>query len=204
MGYVKITQDQSEKKKLFDQLHNKIEEYKAINAELNNFAHTASHDLKAPFNNIEGLAVLIKKDLQNKLPEDKHILNLADFMHQSALKFKSILTDMATSAKEETEDYTYQTFNDASNEIKDLLSHEIKSTGATFLEDYSEVKYIRYPRKHICSILHNLILNAIKYRSPERQPKIKLKTARDMDLSYLKYRIMELVLKSKTRNEYFQ
>lgn len=178
VGFVKITQDQSEKKKLSDQLQSKVEDFKAINADLNNFAHTASHDLKVPINNIEGLALLIKENIKNKLPDEKEMLSLIDLMHQSALKFKAIITDMATTVKEETENYTYQTFKDVSTEIKSLLAQEIRSTEATFLEDYSEVKYIRYPRKHIRSILYNLIINAIKYRSPERKPEISIKTAK--------------------------
>lgn len=178
VGFVKITQDQSEKKKLSDQLQSKIEDFKAINADLNSFAHTASHDLRAPINSIEGLTLLIKEDIKNKFPDERELLSLIDFMHQSALKFKSIITDMATTAKIETEDYTYQTFKDVSDEIKSLLAHEIKNTGAIFFEDYSEAKYIRYPRKHIRSILHNLITNAIKYRSPERKPEISIKTSK--------------------------
>lgn len=178
VGYVKITQDQSEKKKYADQLQSKNEDLKAINDDLNNFAHTASHDLKAPIHNIEGLALLIKAGIKNKLPDEKKLLTQIDLLHQSALKFTTIITDMDTTAREETEDYTYQTFKDVSAEIKSLLAQEIKSTGATFLEDYSETRYIRYPRKHIRSILYNLITNALKYRSPERKPEISIKTSK--------------------------
>ena len=177
IGYVKITQDQSEKKKVADQLQSKIDDFKAINADLNSFAHTASHDLKAPINNIEGLALMIKAGIKKKLPDEKKLLTQIDLIHQSALKFKSIITDMAITAKEETEDYTYQTFKDVSYEIKSLLAQEIKSTGAVFVEEYAEARYIRYPRKHIRSILYNLITNALKYRSPERKPKISIKTS---------------------------
>jgi PAS domain S-box-containing protein len=175
VGYVKITQDQSEKKKLHDQLHSKIEELKKMNAELDNFAYTASHDLKAPINNMEALASLLKESLENK-EDDKMMLHLVDLMHQSALKFKDVITDMARSAQEETENYSYQSFEDVVSEIKLFLNQDIESTQAAFHEDYAGAPFIRYPTKHIRSILLNLITNAIKYRLPHRKPEIWIKT----------------------------
>lgn len=176
IGYVKIAQDQSEKKKLQDQLHSKIEDFKKMNASLNNFAYTASHDLKAPINNIEGLASYLKTELENKT-DDEEIYHIIDLMHQSALKFKTIITDMAASAQEETDNYSYQSFRDVVDEIKLLLHQDIKNTQTVFQEDYSEAPFIRYPTKHIRSILQNLITNAIKYRSPQRKPEISIKTS---------------------------
>lgn len=175
VGYVKITQDQSEKKKFHDQLLSRIEDFKKMNAELNNFAYTASHDLKAPINNIEGLALLLKAELEHKI-EDQNIHHIIDLMHQSALKFKTVITDMARSAQEETEHYSYQSFKDVVDETKVLLSKDIKTTQAVFREDYAGAPFIRYPTKHIRSILQNLITNAIKYRSPDRNPEISIKT----------------------------
>lgn len=177
VGYVKITQDQSEKKKFHDQLLSKIEDFKNMNAELNNFAHTASHDLKAPISNIEGLASLLKAELENKI-DNPDIYHIVDLMHQSALKFKKVITDMARSAQDETEHYTYQSFKDVADDIKLLLGQDIKKTHAVFHEDYAEAPFIRYPTKHIRSILQNLITNAIKYRSPDRKPQISIKTTR--------------------------
>lgn len=176
VGYVKITQDQSEKKKFHDQLLSKIEDFKKMNAELNNFANTASHDLKAPINNIEGLALLLKAELENRT-NDKEIYHIIELMHQSALKFKNVITDMARSAQEETENYNYQSFKDVVDEIKLLLIQDIKKTHVVFEEDYDDAPFIRYPTKHIRSILQNLITNAIKYRSPDRKPKISIKTS---------------------------
>lgn len=178
VGYVKITQDHTEKKKLLDQLQDKVDELSAINADLNNFVHTASHDLKAPINNIDGLAMVIKAELKNKLPHDKKMSGFIDLMLHSVLKFKNVITDMASSARDEVDEANYMTFKDVSHEIKSLLDQEIKRTGTTFYEDYSEVKFIKYPRKHIRSIFYNLLINAIKYRSPIRKPEINIKTAK--------------------------
>lgn len=175
VGYVKITQDQSEKKKFHDQLLSKIDDFKKMNTELNEFANTASHDLKAPINNIEALALLLKAELENKIA-DQDIHHIVELMHQSALKFKTVITDMARSAQEETEHYTYQSFKDVVDEIKLLLSQDIKKTKAVFHEDYGGDPFIRYPTKHIRSILQNQITNAIKYRCPDRMPGISIRT----------------------------
>ncbi|MCC9168404.1 sensor histidine kinase [Pontibacter harenae] len=175
VGFVKITQDQSEKKKLHDQLQSKIEDFKRMNTDLNNFAYTASHDLKAPINNIEGLSLLLKSELENRVNNDG-ISKIVELMHQSALKFKVVITDMARAAQEESEHYTYQSFKDVVDDIKLLLSNDIKTVQAVFHEDYAEAPFVRYPTKHIRSILQNLITNAIKYKSPKRKPEITIKT----------------------------
>lgn len=202
VGYVKITQDQSEKKKFEDQLHSKIEDFKKINAELSNFANTASHDLKAPINNIEGLALLLRAALEGK-PENKELHHIADLMYQSALKFKTVITEMARSAKEETENYTYHSFQDIVDEIKDLLVQDIRRNEAVFHEDFSEAPFIRYPKKHIRSILQNLITNAIKYRSPQRKPEISIKTSRTDNFTLLEVSDNGLGIKEEDKQRIF-
>lgn len=48
------------------ELHEKNKELTRINNDLDNFIYTASHDLKAPVSNIEGLIYSLKKDFEDK------------------------------------------------------------------------------------------------------------------------------------------
>jgi PAS domain S-box-containing protein len=203
VGFIKVTQDQSEKKKFHDQLNSKIEDFKKINADLNNFTYTASHDLKAPINNLEGLALLLKEDLENEEIGNKRIYNIVDLMYQSALKFKAIITNMAKSAYEETEHYTYQSFKDVVDEIKSLLGQDIENTQVVFQEDYAEAPFILYPRKHIRSILHNLITNAMKYRSAERILEIRIKTTKADGYTMLEVADNGLGIKEEDKDRVF-
>jgi hypothetical protein len=203
IGYVKITQDQSEKKKFHDQLMSKIEDSKRINSDLNNFVFAASHDLKAPINNIEALALLLKEELEKEDTSAEYRNNIIALMEKSVLKFKSMITDMATTAVEETESYSYQSFKEIIDEIKILLVHDIKNAQVVFHEDYSEAPFVRYPKKHIRSILHNLITNAIKYRSPQRQPEISIKTTKTGGFTLLQVADNGMGIKEEDKNKVF-
>lgn len=203
VGYIKITQDQSEKKKFQDMLSSKIEDFKRINSDLNSFVATASHDLKAPINNIEGLASLLKEELENEDADKEYRNNIILLMQKSVLKFKSIITDMATPAVEAIQDYSYQSFKDITDDIKSLLVNDIENAQVVFYEDYSEAPFIRYPKKHIRSILHNLISNSIKYRSPVRKPEISIKTTRSEGFTLLEVTDNGLGIKESDKSRVF-
>lgn len=202
-GYVKITQDQSEKKKLQDQLNSNIEDINKINTDLNNFVFAASHDLKAPINNIGALASLIKEELKDEDAANENITHIVSLMEQSVLKFKALITDMAKSAAEETESYSYQSFKDIIDEIKSLLVYDIENKKVVFKEDYAAAPFLRYPKKHIHSILHNLITNAIKYSSPERQSEISIKTTTTDGFTLIEVADNGIGIKEEDKNKVF-
>ena len=178
LGFIKITQDCSEEKRIYDQFQSKIEDFRRLDEEISSFIMTAAHDLKAPINNIEGLAFALKEEVDKKIYGDEGLSHIIDMIHKSTLRFRKLITEMALSAKEESEDYGYHSFGDVVDEIRDLLALTIENTNTVFREDYHEAPFIRFPRKHIQSILQNLITNAIKYRSPLRNPVIKIKTTK--------------------------
>ena len=67
-------------------------------------------------------------------------------------------------------------FADRLQKIKDILFVDIETSGMELLTDFSGAPHIEYPRIYLDSILQNLLTNAIKYRSPERKPVLKLQT----------------------------
>jgi len=65
--------------------------------------------------------------------------------------------------------------------IRDGLEGEIIKSAAVIKTDFSEAPFIFYPPKYFTSILHNLISNALKYRSPNRIPEIIISTKRSVN-----------------------
>ena len=77
IGFIKVTQDQTEKKKYLEQLNSKIEDIRNINLKLDNlnrdliqsnisleeFAYASSHDLQAPLRKISVYIDLLKSQL---------------------------------------------------------------------------------------------------------------------------------------------
>ena len=154
-------------------LSNSIDELSRINQELDNFVYSASHDLKAPLNNLEGLVALLEPSEESE-PEQVQILQM---IGKSVGQFKEVVNDMTFMAQTAKENHGMNNvdFPFLLSEIKNDLTHLINST-CTVINLDLEIKYIQYPRKEIRSILFNLISNGIKYKHPGRSPEITVRT----------------------------
>ncbi|WP_286761797.1 sensor histidine kinase [Salegentibacter sp. UBA1130] len=154
-------------------LNKSFEELSRINLELDNFVYSASHDLKTPLNNLEGLIALLKQ-AKNTKEDQQEILGLID---KSVKHFKEVVNDMTLIAKTAKGSNGMHdiTLSVLLEEIKNDLGHLIKLTGTVIKFEF-QVRDIHYPRKEIRSILFNLISNAIKYGPPGRSPIISVRT----------------------------
>src|SRR5690606_8426705 len=141
------------------ELNQSIDELSRINAELDNFVYSASHDLKAPLNNLEGLVALLEPF--DQVEEDQ--IEILGLIGKSVTRFKDVDNDMTLMAQTAKNNYKRHNidFPRLISEIKSDLNHLINATGTVFTLEL-EVKLIQYPRKEIRSILFNLISNGIK------------------------------------------
>ncbi|MBX9851313.1 MAG: PAS domain-containing protein [Cytophagaceae bacterium] len=146
-----------------------------INIDLDNFIYTASHDLRAPISNIEGLVEALSAGIDNKNEEMKEIV---DLMRISVEKFKDTikdLTEISRIQKEQFEDIEEINVKELLDEINVGLKEMIDKSKASISIDL-EKPTIKFSKKNLRSIFYNLVTNAIKYRSPQRTPEIKIKT----------------------------
>lgn len=158
-------------------LNNSIEKLSGINLELDNFVYSASHDLKAPLNNLEGLLALI--DPSDESDPNQEILKL---IGKSVKRFKEVVNDMTVmvqTAQANQRMYNID-FPLILSQIRSDLYHLINSTGTVINLDL-EIQHIQYPRKEVRSILFNLISNGIKYSHPDRSPEITVRTKVNSD-----------------------
>ncbi|RYY09502.1 MAG: PAS domain-containing protein, partial [Cytophagaceae bacterium] len=58
------------------------------NIDLDNFIYTASHDLRAPITNIEGLLQMLEKNLASARRSDELVATVLSHMHRSVARFK--------------------------------------------------------------------------------------------------------------------
>ncbi len=149
------------------------DELSRINQELDNFVYSASHDLKAPLNNIEGLIALLEPSEEDNSNQDE----LLKMISLSVMRFKEVVNDMtlmAKTAKQNGENLHVQ-IHTLLSEINTDLRHLINTTDTNIHLDL-DIKSVEYPKKEIRSIFFNLISNAIKYQDPNRTPKIAVRT----------------------------
>jgi len=165
--------------KITEELKHKNQELEKINKDLDNFIYTASHDLKAPISNIEGLVYTMKEALFEENIDKADVMILVDYIETSIVKFKITISDLTEISKlqkgdNEVEDLILE---DLIKDVELSISELIKSSQSTFKLNL-EVSELSFVRPYIKSILYNLIINAIKYRHPERNPLITINSYR--------------------------
>jgi two-component system, sensor histidine kinase and response regulator len=150
------------------ELSRKNQQLLRINTDLDNFIYTASHDLKAPIANLEGLLNLLDGKIKEALSERE--LDLLHMMYQSIGRFKRTIKDLTDIAQlqKELEQETAETVSLPLllDEIKADISQLLESCGAQ-LRVNLQLEEFGYSSKNLRSVLHNLITNAIKYRQPD-------------------------------------
>lgn len=149
-----------------------------INADLDNFVYAASHDMMSPLANISSLLAL----LQTKMPSnDPKVIQLYELMNSSLAKFKSVIRELGTIAKVESEMLKQAEAVDIADmlgEIRLSMGEQITAIGAIVRVDLQESQ-IRFSPKNLRSLLSNLVSNALKYRSTDRIPDILIGTRRE-------------------------
>jgi PAS domain S-box-containing protein len=155
------------------ELQLKNQELTRINLDLDNFVYTASHDLKVPIANLEGLLTLLQKKLLKGLSEREQ--DLLGMVYTSINRLKKTigdLTDVARIQKElEEEEFEEVNFEEVLADVLPDMQKIIDESNAKVFVS-SELETITFNSKNLKSILHNLISNSIKYRHPKRKPKI--------------------------------
>jgi signal transduction histidine kinase len=169
--------DITQRKKDEEKLRLKNEELIKINNDLDNFIYTASHDLKAPVSNLEGLFMTLLSEID--LKDD--LLPIKTMIDTSFQRFKNTikdLTEITKVQKGELEKSENVQVAEIVNEVKSSIYEQIDRYRAEIQTEFN-VEEIRFSKKNLRSIIYNLISNAIKYSSPERKPLIKVTTNRE-------------------------
>ena len=181
--------DITEQNKILDQLESKNEQLIRINNDLDNFIYTASHDLKAPMSNIEGLVIALKDNLKSKENIiDEETGFLFQLMEKSIERFKRTildLTDITKVQKQHDEDVYEIDLLQVIEDVELSINDQIIQSGAKIFTNFSKINTIKFSKKNMNSIIYNLLSNAIKYRDKSRVPEILITTERDGEYTVL-------------------
>lgn len=146
------------------------------NKDLDNFVYTASHDLKAPILNLEGLLQALGRQLREEKRQNQTIDHIYELLHGSVARFKNTIRDLTQVAiinKENPEDIATLSLMDVFEEVRQDLTPQILETGAQ-IEINLDCPQVHFSRKNLKSIFYNLLSNALKYRSASRQPFVRI------------------------------
>lgn len=160
--------------KYVSELATKNNELLKVNIDLDNFIYTASHDLKAPVSNLEGLFYSLFDEIEQK--ED--VIVIKGLVEKSFERFKNTIKDLTEISKAQKNDHDEAEqviLPDLIEEVREGIKDQIEKSGGK-IETKFEVKEIRFSRKNLRSILYNLISNAFKYSRPDEPPVVKIST----------------------------
>ncbi|WP_201982982.1 ATP-binding protein [Hymenobacter rubidus] len=149
------------------------------NVDLDNFIYTASHDLKAPISNIEGLLDALLVELPAETAQQEAVKPLLDLMQDSVNRFKRTiehLTDVSRLQKEHGHPTQPVDLAAVIRDVQLDLDPLIRSTGAQLAVDVQTAPTVSFSEKNLRSVVFNLLSNALKYRSPSRTPAVRLRT----------------------------
>ncbi len=147
------------------------------NLQLEQFAFITAHNLRSPVARIQGLGNLL--ELPNLNTEESHRV-MRDLV-TTAQKLDEVIKDLSfiletNNAAEPT--LTQVVLEDEMNKVTYLLDDEILQSGASVSTDFSLAPTAQSQSVYIHNILYNLVSNAIKYRHPDRQAQIRIRSSK--------------------------
>lgn len=199
--------DITERVKSLEELEIKNQQLIKTNNDLDNFVYTASHDLKAPISNLEGLLNALKKLISKLENSSPRIDTIIELMEKSVHRFQETikgLTEISKAQKNVNEDVDLLNVEELVREVTLEINSLIKEEQVEIEIDTSQSPFLRLSKLNLQSIIQNLLTNAIKYRSPERLPKIFLTTYLDNSYSVLEVRDNGLGIPQESLNKIFE
>ena len=149
------------------------------NRRLDEFAHIISHNLRSPIGNIKALIGLLNENS----PVSEYQLIFEKLKNVSSNLSETMNELMETlKVKKSTEiERTEIRFKEILDKVIQSLEGEMIQCEATVTFDFNDAPKIVYHKPYLESIFQNLLTNAIKYRSPQRAPRIHIITRQSLN-----------------------
>ncbi|TGD83109.1 PAS domain-containing protein [Hymenobacter wooponensis] len=166
-----------------EELGDTNEQLSRTNADLDTFVYTASHDLKVPITNIEGLLDALSRDLRGHSTAES-VPRILSMMKESVTRFQQTighLTDISRLQQESSTEVESLTLAATIADVQLDLAPLLQATGAHITVSITEVPELPLSPKNQRSVMYNLLSNALKYRHPDRVPMIHIHGRRQAD-----------------------
>ncbi len=152
-------------------LEEKVNLLRARNDQLTQFNYATSHDLKEPINTVIGCISHLREEYGDRLDEKgqkfmRYAIQAADRM----IELIEGLSDYLKIGRERT--FTTANLNYLVMNVLEELQGSIQASNARVKVE--DLPSIEVNEKEIKRVFQNLISNALKYRDPEKDPKIRV------------------------------
>jgi light-regulated signal transduction histidine kinase (bacteriophytochrome) len=169
---VVVFKDITERRRAEDSLHRKAAELARSNAELEQFAYVASHDLQEPLRKIQAFGDRLKVKCQATLPADG--LDYLERMQSASARMQTLINDLLTFSRviSTTRPFVPVDLGAVAREVLNDFEVRIEQTGATV--EVRDLPTVEADPLQMRQLLLNLVSNAIKFQPPGQKPRVKI------------------------------
>lgn len=153
------------------------------NAELEQFAYVASHDLQEPLRMVTSFLSLLEKKYGVSL--DDKAKEYIRFAVDGAKNMRAVILDLLEYSRSGRESLEFEVIdlNELIGDVLKLFRNQLETTNA--LVDYNQLPRLSLPRTQMMQVFQNLIGNSLKYRSENRVPRINIRvTEKEKDWQF--------------------
>ena len=172
IGTVVVFKDITERKRAEETLSRKAAELARSNAELEQFAYVASHDLQEPLRKIQAFGDRLKTKVDAAGLEDGR--DYLDRMQGAAARMRTLIDDLLTFSRviSASQPFVPVDLNAVTKGVLSDLEVRIEETKARV--DVGTLPTIEADPLQLRQLLQNLIGNALKFQPPDAQPLIRI------------------------------
>jgi len=173
IGYLyNSARDITERKRSETALALKSAELAESNADLEQFAYVASHDLQTPLRNVVSYTQLLERRYKGRL--DKDADEFLGFIIDSTKRMTALINDLLDYSRITSRGVPLRPVQ-AREALALALSNlklDLETSGAEMT--VGALPRVMADQSHLVSLFQNLVGNAIKYRSPDRRPQVSI------------------------------
>lgn len=175
VGMRGVTMDIRERMRNQEELENYARELARSNAELEQFAYVASHDLQEPLRMVSSYLQLIEQRYSEQLDENAHVF--INYAVDGASRMKNLINDLLAYSRVGTRGKPFARTNcqNVLDQVLHNLQATIRETGAVITHD--PMPEIIADEAQLLQLFQNLIGNALKFRG-EHAPEVHVSADR--------------------------
>lgn len=175
--YIVVMRDITLRKLRTIELRNSIELLTSQNKRLLNFSYIVSHNLRSHTSNMQNLIDYIESTEDEKEKEEMmhHLKNVTIALNETMYNLNEVVS-IQSSPEMKIEPINLKSFL---LNLLENIDNQIKSSDTSIEIDIENHIQIEFNKSYLESIFLNLILNAIRYKHPGRDPEIKISAVFD-------------------------
>lgn len=171
-------------RRLNQELENRVQtrtsQLEASNKELEAFAYSVSHDLRAPLRGIDGFSRILEQDYGQRLDQEGR--RLIDIIRQSTQKMDKLIIDILALSKVGRSQLNYSEI-DMTSLVKSIFKENVTlDVLEKFDISVAELPNLQADATLMRQVWLNLIANAIKYTTPKDKRIIKITGTEDQGI----------------------